>query len=192
MIRLGYVLAVAMALATAPLPVWAQAVDSAAVALTEADVPGGLRLSRDRSGQQTRDGITAYGVTFEADPSQLTPGSGGIIAITNLVASPADPAVGLAEMSRSARQSAPGPVTDLAPPDVGDESRAFSGTAGLGPISVAMAATFFRRESAVVGLMVIGTGDQPPMEECLRLARLVDARVVAAGPGGAQPAAGNR
>ncbi|SRR5579884_2348728 len=162
-------------------PVHAQTLDPSTVVLTEADVPAGLRLSRDRSGAQTRDGAAGYQVTFEADPSQVAPGSGGIIVVTNVVGLPADPVAGLEEMARSAKQASPGSPTDLASPTVGEESRAFTASGGIGPFTVTMAGTLFRRNGAVVGVTVMGAGGEPYVEQSLSLARVVDARLIAAG-----------
>ncbi len=166
-------------------PAQAQTLDPSTVVLTEADVPTGLRLSRDRSGSQTRDGAAGYQVTFEADPAQVAPNSGGIIVVTNVVGLPTDPVAGLDEMTRSAKQASPGSTTDLAAPAVGEESRAFTASGGFGPFTVTMAGTLFRRNGAVVGVTVMGAGGEPHVEQSLRLAQVVDARLIAAGrPGG--------
>jgi hypothetical protein len=120
-------------------------------------------------------------VTFEADPSQVGPGSGGIIAVTNVVGLPNDSVVGLDEMTRSAKQASPGGTTDLAPPAVGEESRAFTARGGFGPFTVTLAATTFRRNGAVVGVTVMGAGGEPYVEQSLQLAQVIDARLMAAG-----------
>ncbi|HZR98720.1 MAG TPA: hypothetical protein VFE37_08440 [Chloroflexota bacterium] len=161
-------------------PARAQELDFTTVVLTESEVPSGLRLSQGRSGPQTRDGARAYEVTFEADPSRVGPGSGGIIVVTNLVALPADPVAALDEMTRSAKQSMPGSPTDAAPPAVGDESRAFTSSGGVGPFSVTVAAAMFRRNRAVAGVVVMSAGGQPQMDEAVRLAQLVDGRLAEA------------
>jgi hypothetical protein len=163
------------------LPAHAQTLDPSTVVLTETDVPNGLRLSRDRSGSQTRDGASGYQVTFEADPAQVAPGSGGIIVVTNVVGLPTDPVAGLDEMTRSAKQASPGSTTDLASPAVGEESRAFTSSGGFGPFTVAMAGTMFRRNGAVVGVTVVSAGGEPQVDQALRLAQVVDARLIAAG-----------
>jgi hypothetical protein len=60
-----YRVAIAFALAALALPATspaqAQGIDLGSVVLTQADVPGGLRLDLSRSGPQARGGTPAYG-----------------------------------------------------------------------------------------------------------------------------------
>ncbi len=181
MLRIGLAFVLATVTLGLPLRVHAQGLDLASVVLTESDVPSGLRLSRDHSGAQERNGAPGYQVTFEADPSQVGPGSGGIAVVMNLVALPSDPVAGLDEISQSAKQSLPGTATDLAPPAVGEESRAFTSNAGFGPFAMTVATTTFRRNGVVAGVTVMSAGGQPQIEQCLRLAQIVDSRLMAAG-----------
>jgi hypothetical protein len=157
-----------------------QGPDLATMVLTAADVPQGLRASAGQSGPQTRDGIRGYQATFEGDPLSINPGSGGVMSVINLVTMPADPVTGLDEFVRGARQGIPGTPTDLPPPPVGEDGRAFTASAGIGPFSVGVAGTAFRRNGVVVGVMVMNAGGQPQTDESLRLAQIVDQRVQAA------------
>src|SRR5829696_3652926 len=113
-----------------PAPAHAQGLDPAAMALTQADVPDGLRPNTGQSGPQTRDGIRGYQATFEGDPSRINPGSGSIVSIVNLVTLPTDPVTGLDEFVQSARSGMPGSPTDQPAPPVGDDGRAFTNTLG--------------------------------------------------------------
>ena len=175
---------VAFALAVSALvptfPAQAQGLDPATVALTAADVPSGLRVDTGQTGPETRDGVQGYRATFQADPTRVLSGSGGTIIVMNVVTLPSDPVSGLEDFVRSAKGSLPGSATDLAPPAVGHDSRAFTSNVGMGPISASMAGTAFRRNGVVVGVMVMGAGGQPQVDEALRLAQLVDARILAA------------
>jgi len=160
-----------------PGPAHAQGLDPASMALTQADVPDGLRPNTGQTGPQTRDGIRGYQTTFEADPSRISPGSGGVVNVVNLVTLPTDPVTGLDEFVQSARQGMPGTATDQPPPPVGDDGRAFTTSAGIGPFSISVAMTAFRRNSVVAGVVVMAAGNQAPSDESLRLAQIVDQRV---------------
>jgi hypothetical protein len=166
-----------------PLPQAAQAqtLDPASFALTLADVPDGLRANSGQSGPETRDGTRGYRATFDADPSRVGQGSGGIVSVINVVTLPSDPVAGLDDFVRGAKQGMPGSVTDLEPPPVGDESRAFTTTLGFGFMSVTLAGTAFRRNGAVSGVLVMSAGGQPQTAESVRLAQIVDSRLMAAG-----------
>jgi hypothetical protein len=155
----------------------AQGLDPATMALTEADVPDGLRPNAGQSGPQTRDGIRGYQAAFEGDPARISPGSGGIVSVVNLVTLPTDPVTGLDEFVQGARQGIPGTATDQPPPPVGDDGRAFTATAGIGPFSISVATTAFRRNSVVAGVVVMTAGNQARTDESLRLAQIVDQRV---------------
>jgi len=160
-----------------PAPAHAQGLDPAAMALTQADVPDGLRPNTGQSGPQTRDGIRGYQATFEGDPSRINPGSGSIVSVVNLVTLPTDPVTGLDEFVQSARSGMPGSPTDQPAPPVGDDGRAFTNTLGIGPLSVSVATTAFRRNGVVAGVVVMTAGNQPQIDESLRLAQVVDQRV---------------
>jgi hypothetical protein len=170
---------IALALGTVS-PAGAQAPDLGTVVLTAADVPAGLRLSPDRSGPQMRGGTPGYQVTFEGDPLSLVQAGGGIVSVVNLVALPADPATGLDELVRGMQQGLPGASVDLTPPPIGEDSRAFTSSLGFGPVNVNMAGTAFRRGPVVAAVIVMGAGDRVPWE-AVRLAQIVDGRLVRAG-----------
>ena len=155
----------------------AQGLDLATMVLTQADVPDGLRPNTGQTGPQTRDGIRGYQATFEGDPTRINPGSGGIVSVVNLVTLPTDPVTGLDEFVQSARQGMPGNPTDQPAPPVGDDGRAFTNTVGIGPFSISVAMTAFRRNSVVAGVMVMAAGNQAPSNDSLRLAQIVDQRV---------------
>ena len=124
--------------------------------------------------------MPGYQVAFQGDAGRIATGSGNIITVINLVALPNDPVTGLDEFIAGAKQGFPGNATDLAPPPVGEDSRAFTTSAGLGPFSVSVAGTAFRRNGAVVGVMVMSAGGQPQVDEAVRLAQVVDGRLAAA------------
>jgi hypothetical protein len=160
-----------------PGPAHAQGLDPATMALTQADVPEGLRPNTGQTGPQTRDGMRGYQATFEGDASRINPGSGGIVNIVNLVTLPTDPVTGLDEFVQSARQGMPGTATDQPAPPVGDDARAFTTSVGIGPFSISVAMTAFRRNSVVAGVVVMAAGNQAPSDDSLRLAQIVDQRV---------------
>jgi hypothetical protein len=166
----------AIGLATA-VPTHAQGPDLASLVLTQAEVPSGLQLNSGQSGAETRDGVQGYRVTYQTGG---VPGSGQIVSVANVVTLPSDPAAGLDDLMGSLRNSLPGSPTDQAPPPVGDESRAFTTNVGLGPMSVSMAATGFRRNGVVAAVLVLSAGGQPRLDDAIRLAQLVDQRAVAA------------
>jgi hypothetical protein len=169
----------ALALA-APGPVRAQGPDLAAMALTQADVPQGLRPNAAQTGPRGQDGIRGHQATFEGDPMAVASGGGGIVSVVNLVTLPPDPVAGLDDFVQGTKMGLPGSATDLAPPPVGDEGRAFTAALGLGPFSVSIAGTAFRRNAVVAGIIVMSAGAQPPSDVALRLAQIVDDRVKAA------------
>jgi len=154
--------------------------DLATLTLTEADVPQGLRANPSQTGPRTQDGIRGQQATFESDPVAVASAGGGIVSVVNLVTLPPDPVVGLDEFVQGTKLGVPGEVTDLAPPPVGEEGRAFTGAVGLGPFSVSLASTVFRRNGVVAGVVVMSAGGQPATDEALRLAQVVDGRVQAA------------
>jgi len=160
-------------------PAVAQAPDLATVVLTAADVPAGLRLNPDRSGPQLRGGTPGYQATFDGDPLSLAQAGGGIVSVVNLVALPDDPATGLDELVRGMRQGLPGNTVDLTPPAIGEDRRAFTSSLGLGPLSVNIAGAAFRRGSVVAAVVVTGAGDRVS-SEAVRLAQIVDGRLVGA------------
>ncbi len=159
----------------------AQGPDLAALALTQADVPDGLRPDPAQTGPRTQEGIRGYQATFEGDPVAVATAGSGIVSVVNILTLPPDPVAGLDEFVQGTKLGVPGSVTDLAPPPVGDEGRAFSGTLGLGPFNVGLAGTAFRRNSVVAGVVVLSAGGQPQSDVALRLAQVVDGRVQAAG-----------
>jgi hypothetical protein len=164
-----------------PGPVGAQTVDPAALALARADLPDGLQPNPTLSGPNSSAGFPSYQATYEGDPLRVAPGSGGVISVRSVVALPPDPIGGLAEHLQSVRQDLPGPLAELPPPPLGDESQAFTATASLGPFNLSAAAIAFRRNRAVASVMVLSAGGSPPVDLALRLAQVVDQRAVAAG-----------
>jgi hypothetical protein len=166
----------AIGLATA-VPTHAQSPDLASLVLTQAEVPSGLQLNSGRSGSETRGGIAGYRATFETGG---IPSPGAIVSVASLVTLPSDPAAGLDELMGSMRQGMPGSPTDQASPPVGDDSRAFTNVASMGPLSVSMAAAGFRRNGVVGAVMVVAADGQPRLDDAIRLAQVMDGRVAAA------------
>jgi hypothetical protein len=172
-------LIIALAVAAAFVPfvpsARAQGLDPQAVALTAADVPGTMRLSR--SGATTRGGGSAYEVFFEASDAGRASESGSIVQIINVVALPSDPTAGITEFMQSARSSSPGGITEQGPQPVGEESGSFTSTMGFGPFTGSTAGTVFRRGGAVVAVMVRSSGGTPALTESVAMAQLIDARM---------------
>jgi hypothetical protein len=183
---LSAVLLLAVGLSAA-VPSYAQGTNLQPLALTQADVGSSLQPSSRGTGSETRDGIPAYRATFE--PAGM-PGPGSMLSVINLVAEPANPVVGLDEITSGMKQGLPSSATDQAPPPVGEESRAFTSSASMGPMGISMAGTTFRRNNLVVAVMVISASGTAQMDEAVRLAQVVDGRIQSSGaPAGASAGA---
>lgn len=152
----------------------AQSIDPQSLVLTASEVPSDLRVTR--SGTISRGGGPGYEVFFEvADPFRV--GSDSIVQIVNVVALPSDPQGGLREFMGNT-QGLFGGLADQGPVPVGDEGRGYTSSLSIGPFTGSRAVVLFRRGPAVVGVTVSSTSASAPLGEALRLAQLIDTRLL--------------
>jgi hypothetical protein len=150
-----------------------------AVSLTEADVPRGLALDRNRSGLRTADnGAPTYTVAFVADGS----GDRTLMGVLNQLGQYPDPAAGFNAVTERYLTNLSGNRTDLPPPAVGEASRAFTVTTSVmgGSMSASTAVVALRRGDVVASVAVASVGTTPQVDVALRLAQAVDQRLSAA------------
>ncbi len=176
---------VALAFPVAPRPALAQAQrpDAGAVltaaALTAADLPAGLALDERRSGlRTTEDGAPAYQAIFVGNGTGELP----IIGVVNVVTESPDPATGLDRLTDRFRTGLGGNPTEIAPPAVGEASRAFAVTTEAmgGALTASTVFVAIRRADVVAGVAVTSFGAAPQTDMAVRLARNVDQRLTAA------------
>jgi len=156
----------------------------AALLLTEGEVASNLHVYNRTAAARTEAGLLpSYSVTFLADslPEAAVPGT--MVSVHNVVTQGASLAPSLDRLMDDLREDW-GRTRELPPPAVGQESRAVvtdvppDASARL----VSTAGIVFRRQETVVGIAVSALGQSPPVDEAIRLARLVDARLAATGP----------
>src|SRR5439155_6705970 len=96
-----------------------------AASLTEADVPRGLALDRNRGGLRTGDnGALTYTLAFVADGS----GDRTLMGVLNQLGQYPDPTTGIDAVTERYRTNLSGNRTELPAPAVGEASRAFTVT----------------------------------------------------------------
>ncbi|HLI25660.1 MAG TPA: hypothetical protein VKZ60_01230 [Chloroflexota bacterium] len=160
----------------------AQALEPQGLVLTASEVPANLRVARSET--VSRGGGPGYQVFFEvADPFRV--GDDSIVQVVNVVALPSDPAGGLREFIGNT-QGVFGGLTEQGPVPVGDESRAYTSSVSVGPFTGSRAVVLFRRGPAVVGVTVSSTSATAPLGEAVRMAQIVDARLLALSSGAAE------
>jgi hypothetical protein len=165
--------------------------------LAEEDVPPGLRLQPRASGPVVVPGLSGYLTTFlRAEPEEavdfrdlldLPPGTIVLIKSSVQVLTPEALTPGVLDsviMGAQAAASAGGALvdstTDYSGLPVGEDSRGHSAHYTLpGLPSTTSTVIAFRRGDVIAALNVEATGDDPPFEEALRLARIMDGRLLA-------------
>jgi hypothetical protein len=176
---------VALAFTTAswPVPGHAQQQDASAVltavALTEADVPAGLRRDEGRSGPRTtEEGGPSYQATFVANGSGNVP----IMGIVNIVSEYPDAANGMDRLAGRFQTNLGGNATELAAPAIGEASRAFTISSPLmgGAMTASTVFVAVRRAGVVAGVAVTSMGNTPQTDVAVRLAQSMDQRLAAA------------
>jgi hypothetical protein len=156
----------------------------ATLLVTEADVASNLRFYNRTVAARTDAGLLpSYSVTFLADslPAAVVPGT--MVSVHNMVTLGASLAPSLDRLLADLREDW-GRTRELPPPPVGQESRAVvtDVSSDASPPLVSTAGVVFRRQETLVSVAVSALGQSPPIDEALRLAMLVDTRIVAAGP----------
>jgi hypothetical protein len=173
-------------------------IDLAALLLTPADVPSGLVLEPRLSGPISLPGMEGQAAAFVATATLSGPvaaatlAPGTLVMVMNAAYVFGDRQLnpqGLEGMVRGAPFGGDTvPVEALSPiplpdPPVGVESRALALRRTLpNRMTMSTAVVLFQREAIYVSVVVGAIGEAPPIEEAVRLARLVDERVLAAGP----------
>jgi YVTN family beta-propeller protein len=159
----------------------ALAPELASMALSESDVPSTLQVfSRSGSGATGEGGAPFYAVTFLVNGLSPAAPPGTVVSVHNLLTVARNPLLGLDRLMHDAKQGW-GSTTDLPPPAVGEESRAAASVASPQSATplVSSAGVVFRRHDTLVRVAVSVIGSGPPIDEAVRLAQLVDARVLA-------------
>jgi hypothetical protein len=154
-----------------------------AASLTEADVPRGLALDRNRGGLRTGDnGALTYTIAFVADGS----GDRTLMGVLNQLGQYPDAATGMDAVTERYRTNLSGNRTELPPPAVGDASRAFTVTSSAmgGAMSTTTAVVALRRADVVASVAVATLGSTPQVDMAVSLAQAVDRRLTAAIGGG--------
>jgi YVTN family beta-propeller protein len=152
------------------------------MALSETDVPSHLQVfSRSGSGATGEGGAPFYAVTFLANALSTSAAPGTVVSVHNLLTVTRNPLVGLDRLMHDAKQGW-GSTLDLPPPAVGEESRAAASVASPQSATplVSSAGVVFRRHDTLVRVAVSVMGSGPPIDEAVRLAQLVDTRLLAA------------
>jgi len=150
-----------------------------AVALTEADVPTGLRRDEGRSGPRTtEDGGPSYQAIFVANGA----GNAPIMGIVNIVSEYPDAANGMDRLAGQFQTNLGGNSTELAAPGLGEASRAITISSPLmgGAMTASTVLVAIRRAGVVAGVAVTSMGNTPQTDVALRLAQSVDQRLAAA------------
>jgi hypothetical protein len=154
-----------------------------AAALTEADVPRGLVLNRERSGPRAGEqGGPSYTASFMPDGT----GDPSLVGVVNIVGQYPDAAAGMDALTNRFRDAIGGSQTELPTPAVGEASRAFTLTSQVmgGAFTTSTTVVAVRRGDLVGGVAVAALGSTPQLDVALRLAESVDRRLAAAlGPG---------
>jgi len=154
-----------------------------AASLTEADVPRGLALDRNRGGLRTGDnGVLTYTIAFVADGS----GDRTLMGVLNQLGQYPDPATGMDAVTERYRTNLSGNRTELQAPPVGEVSRAFTVTSSAmgGAMSTSTAVIALRRADVVASVAVASLGNTPQVDMALSLAQTLDRRLTAALGGG--------
>ncbi len=183
--------------ATPLAPTPAPARDLTALRLTPADVPSGLVLEPRLSGPISLPGMEGQAAAFVATATLSGPvaaatlAPGTLVMVMNAAYVFGDRQLnpqGLEGMVRGAPFGGDTvPVEALSPiplpdPPVGVESRALALRRTLpNRMTMSTAVVLFQREAIYVSVVVGAIGETPPIEEAVRLARLVDERILAAG-----------
>ena len=176
--------------------------------LSETDLPPGLRRQPRASGQVVVPGLSGYVVTFLlGDPDEapnfldlLTMPAGTIVLVKNSVQvlSPEALTPGVLDsviMGAQAAASAGGALvdstTDYSGLPVGEDSRGHSAHYTLPSLpSTSSTIIAFRRGDVIAALNVEAPGDDSLFDEALRLAQIVDSRLLAlSAPAGPTPSA---
>jgi hypothetical protein len=180
----------------------------ASALLAEADLPAGLRLQPRASGPVVVPGLSGYLATYlRAEPDEapdfrelLFLPAGTVVLVKNsvqvltpeaLTPGVLDSVIVGAQAAASAGGALVDSTTAYSGLPVGEDSRGHSAhytLPGLPATSSTIIA--FRRGDVIAALNVEATGDDPPFDEALRLAQIVDGRLLAvATPAGPTPAA---
>jgi hypothetical protein len=167
----------------------------AEIALTEADLTGNLQRVAEQSGPIVAEGQRGYFVVFtspalfDQDRLQQVP-AGTILGVMCDIEIPVSDR-GPEEIEERARTiqamfEGSGAVDALDAPTVGEDSRAYtirllSRDVVLGAQPRTTAAILLRGEGAYAIVYVTAHGDREPLDEALRLGRLLDERLQRAG-----------
>jgi YVTN family beta-propeller protein len=158
----------------------------AALLLTEAEVASNLHVYNRTAAARTEAGLLpSYSVTFLADSLPETAVPGTMVSVHNVVTQGANLAPSLDRLMDDLREDW-GRTRELPPPAVGEESRAVvtDPPPDASGRLVSTVGIVFRRQETLVGVAVSALGQSPPLDEAIRLARLVDSRLAAAAAAG--------
>jgi hypothetical protein len=165
--------------------------------LTEADLPAGLRLQPRASGQVVVPGLSGHLATYlRAEPDEaadfrelLFLPAGTIVLVKTsvqvltreaLTPGVLDSVILGAQAAATAGGALVDSTTDYGGLPVGESSRGHSARYRLlGAPPTTSTVIAFRRGDVIAALNVEATGDDPAFEEALRLARIVDERLLA-------------
>jgi hypothetical protein len=168
-----------------------------AALLTEAEVPEGLRRQPEASGRLVVPGLSGHLVTFIRAEGDETPEftdlldlpAGTVLLVKNsvqlltpqaLVPGVLSSVIRGAEAAASAAGAVVDSTTDYEGLPVGEESRAHSMRYHLPDLPpVASTIVAFRRGDVIAALNVEAAGDDPPFQQAMQLAHIVDARLAA-------------
>jgi hypothetical protein len=156
----------------------------AAVVLTEREVSGDFALFARTGNVTTASGNAPYySVTFLATalPASALPGT--LVSVYNNVVQVRNPAASLEHLLDLVTADW-GRTADVPGLALGEESRAaVTAPPGTAPApQVSSVGIVFRRQDMVATLAVSAVGPRPPIDEAVRLAQLVDARLGDSGP----------
>jgi hypothetical protein len=155
-----------------------------AVALTEADVPAGLKRDDSRSGMRTtEDGGPSYQAMFVANGMGANGmGTAPIMGIVNIVSQYPDAANGMDRIAGQFQTNLGGNSTELAAPALGEASRAFTISSPLmgGAMTASTVFVAVRRAGVVASVAVTSMGNTPQTDVAVRLAQSMDQRLAAA------------
>jgi hypothetical protein len=155
-----------------------------AAALTETDVPGHLeRYNPFAIFRPVGGGLPQYSVTFLASSLPASSAPGTLVSVHNLVTQVDGPGVSLDRLITDLRDEWSSATELVSPPPTGEDSRAAATVTAPGspPPPISTAAVLFRRHDMVVSVAVSAVGGRPPLDEAIRLAQVLDTRVLALG-----------
>jgi hypothetical protein len=160
--------------------------------LTPADVPTQLDFDPRSSGPIVQTDIVGYSARYEARGASMTAAPGELLEVISIVTvftmptrvpDPLEefvPAVQEMLFGLSRAGEAVGAEIVIAPQPVGEDRRALAVQLQSRGQTRSAAYVLFRREGAYVYLSLMATGGTPPVDEALRLAQLLDSRLIAA------------